>query len=98
MRLLNYRNNYTQVTRILLVTEFLPHLSLIYASLEAVQRKEVVASCLLPFSEIAFDRVTAIMAPGKTESRADVEAWQSACGLHPLGGSKARGRLSARKN
>lgn len=78
--------------------EFQPHLSLIYASLKAVQREEVIASCVLPFSEIAFDQVTAIVAPGKTESRADVEAWKSACGPHPLSGSNAPRRLSARKN
>jgi 2'-5' RNA ligase len=78
--------------------EFRPHLSLIYASLKVVQREEIVASCVLPFSEIAFDHVTAIMAPGKPELRADVEAWQSACGVHPLGGSKARRRLSTKRN
>jgi 2'-5' RNA ligase len=78
--------------------EFRPHLSLIYASLKAVQREEVVASCVLPFSEIAFDQVTAMVAPGKTESLADVEAWKSACGVHPLGGWKARRRLSTKKN
>jgi 2'-5' RNA ligase len=78
--------------------EFQPHLSLIYAPLEAVQREEVAASCVLPFSEIAFDRVTAMVAPGKTESRADVEAWKSACGAHPLSGRNAPRRLSARKN
>jgi 2'-5' RNA ligase len=78
--------------------KFQPHLSLIYARLKADQREEVVASCVLPFSEIAFDRVTAIVAPDKTESRANVEAWKSACGVHPLSGSNAPRRLSARKN
>jgi 2'-5' RNA ligase len=78
--------------------EFQPHLNLIYASLKAVQREEVVASCVLPFSEMAFDRVTAIVLPGKTKSRADVEAWKSACGAHPLSGRNAPRRLSARKN
>jgi 2'-5' RNA ligase len=78
--------------------EFQPHLSLIYAPLEAVQREEVAASCFLPFPEIAFDRVTAMVAPGKTESREDVEAWKSACGAHPLSGPNAPRRLSDRKN
>jgi 2'-5' RNA ligase len=78
--------------------EFQPHLSLIYASLKAVQREEAITSCVLPFSEIALDRVTAMVAPGKTESRADVEAWKSACGAHPLSGRSAPRRLSARKN
>ena len=78
--------------------EFQPHLSLIYAALKADQREEVIASCVLPFSEIAFDRVTAMVAPAKTESRADVEAWKSVCGAHPLSGSNAPRRLSARKN
>jgi hypothetical protein len=74
---------------------FQPHLSL--ARLKADPREEVVASCVLPFSEIAFDRVTAIVAPDKTKSRADVEAWKGACGTHPLSGSNAPRRLSARK-
>ena len=62
-----------------------------------VQREEVVASCVLPFSEMAFDRVTAIVAPDKTKSRADMEAWKDACGAHPLSGRNAPWRLSARK-
>jgi hypothetical protein len=51
--------------------EFQPHLSLTYASLKAVQREGAIAPCAPPFSEIAFDRVAAIVAPDKTKSRAD---------------------------
>jgi 2'-5' RNA ligase len=53
-----------------------PHLSLLYKKVEAAARRDLAASMVVPFSEIAFDRIKAVRCVSPTESRADVEAWR----------------------
>ena len=56
--------------------ELKPHLSLLYNKMEAAARRELAASIVVPFSEIAFDRIKAVHCVSPTQSRADVEAWR----------------------
>jgi hypothetical protein len=56
--------------------ELNPHLSLIYKTMAADTKRDLAASIRLPFSEVRFDSVKAVISPAKIESRADVEAWR----------------------
>jgi Cyclic phosphodiesterase-like protein len=56
--------------------ELKPHLSLLYKKMEAAARRNLAASIVVPFSEIAFDRIKAVRCVSPTQSRADVEAWR----------------------
>jgi len=53
-----------------------PHLSLLYKDLNTETKRQLAASIRLPFDEIVFDRVKAMIAPAEIRSRADVDAWR----------------------
>ncbi len=53
-----------------------PHLSLLYKDLDTETKRELADSISLPFDEIVFDRVKAVVIPAEIRSRADVEAWR----------------------
>jgi 2'-5' RNA ligase len=55
-----------------------PHLSLLYKKMESAARRQLAASIVVPFPEIAFDRIKAMRCVSPTHSRADVEAWRLA--------------------
>ncbi|HEV2841550.1 MAG TPA: 2'-5' RNA ligase family protein [Chthoniobacterales bacterium] len=55
-----------------------PHLSLIYKKMTLSTKIDAVASVRLPFTEVLFDSVKAIVSPAQVESREDVEAWRAA--------------------
>jgi hypothetical protein len=56
--------------------ELNPHLSLIYKTMSPETKAQVAHSLDLPFSEVSFDSVKAVISPAKIKSRADVEAWR----------------------
>ena len=58
--------------------ELNPHLSLIYKKMTRSEKIEVAASVSLPFTEVLFDSVKAVICPAQIESRQDVEAWRVA--------------------
>jgi len=53
-----------------------PHLSLLYKDLDSETKRQLAASIRLPFEEIVFDSVKAVIVPTEIRSRADVEAWR----------------------
>ena len=53
-----------------------PHLSLLYKQMDAAARRDLAASMVVPFSEIAFSSIKAVRCVSPTQSRADVEAWR----------------------
>jgi 2'-5' RNA ligase len=53
-----------------------PHLSLIYKKMSPETKVQIANSLSLPFEEIRFDSVKAVLSPAKIKSRADVEAWR----------------------
>lgn len=53
-----------------------PHLSLLYKELDTETKRQLAASISLPFDEIAFDKVQAVISPAEIRSQADVEAWR----------------------
>ena len=56
--------------------ELNPHLSLIYKTMTDETKRDLAHSIRLPFTEVRFDAVKAVISPAKIESRADVEAWR----------------------
>jgi 2'-5' RNA ligase len=54
-----------------------PHLSLIYKTMARETQRDLAARITLPFSEIAFDAVKAIVSPAEIKTRADIEKWRS---------------------
>jgi len=56
--------------------ELNPHLSLIYKEMDEETRRRLAASITLPFEEVTFDTVKAILSPAEVESRKEVEAWR----------------------
>jgi 2'-5' RNA ligase len=54
-----------------------PHLSLLYKKLAAASRRQLAASISVPLSEVAFDTIKAVRCVAPTQSRADVESWQT---------------------
>ena len=62
-----------------------PHLSLMYKTMPSADKQAIARSLQLPWPEITFDEIKAIMAPDQTTCRADVEAWRvvAACGRAP---------------
>jgi hypothetical protein len=56
--------------------ELNPHLSLIYKKMAPEVKSKVAASVRLPFKEVLFDSVKAIVSPKPVRSREDVEAWR----------------------
>ena len=55
-----------------------PHLSLIYKKMARTAKIGVGASVRLPFTEVLFDLVKAVICPAHIESRRDVESWRVA--------------------
>ena len=56
--------------------ELNPHLSLIYKKMTPDARIEAASSVRVPFTEVLFDSVKAVVCPTPIRSRADVEAWR----------------------
>ena len=54
-----------------------PHLSLLYKNLAAATRRELAALIDVPLSEVTFDAIKAVRCVSPTQSRADVESWQT---------------------
>ena len=57
--------------------ELKPHLSLLYKNLAVASRRQLAASISVPSSEITFDTIKAVRCVSPTESRVDVESWQT---------------------
>jgi len=57
--------------------ELKPHLSLLYKNLAVASRRQLAASISVPSSEITFDTIKAVRCVSHTESRVDVESWQT---------------------
>jgi len=53
-----------------------PHLSLIYKTMPCETKSEIATSLSLPFDEVLFDSVKAVISPAQIKSREDVEAWR----------------------
>lgn len=53
-----------------------PHLSLIYKTMPREAKQEITASIKLPFTEVLFDSIKAVISPAKIKSRENVEAWR----------------------
>jgi Cyclic phosphodiesterase-like protein len=53
-----------------------PHVSLLYKKTDEETKRRLAASVTLPFSEVNFDSVKAVISPAEINSRADVEAWR----------------------
>ena len=53
-----------------------PHLSLIYKKMSPETKMQVANSIRLPFTDVFFDSMKAVISPAKIESHADVEAWR----------------------
>ena len=56
--------------------ELNPHLSLIYKEMDQETKGQLAASITLPFTEVIFDTVKAVLSPVEIQSRKDVEAWR----------------------
>jgi 2'-5' RNA ligase len=53
-----------------------PHLSLIYKDMPAETKRQLAASIALPFAEVTFDKIKAVLSPAEIKSRDEVEAWR----------------------
>jgi 2'-5' RNA ligase len=53
-----------------------PHLSLLYKDIDRETKRELAAAIALPFTEVIFDRVKAVVTPATVSSREDIEAWR----------------------
>jgi 2'-5' RNA ligase len=56
--------------------ELKPHLSLLYKTVPAATRRDLAASIGVPYSDVSFDAVKAVLCASPTQTRADVEAWR----------------------
>jgi 2'-5' RNA ligase len=56
--------------------ELNPHLSLIYKTMSRDQKRDLAASITLPFEEVCFDSMKAVISAANITSREDVEAWR----------------------
>jgi 2'-5' RNA ligase len=56
--------------------ELNPHLSLLYKDMDQETKRGLAASIALPFTEVIFDRVKAVITPATISSPKDVEAWR----------------------
>jgi 2'-5' RNA ligase len=54
--------------------ELNPHLSLVYKRMPPKAKNEIMHSIDLPFTDVEFDSVQAVIIPAKIESRQDIEA------------------------
>ncbi|HVF70781.1 MAG TPA: 2'-5' RNA ligase family protein [Chthoniobacterales bacterium] len=53
-----------------------PHLSLLYKELPVAEKAALAAELSLPFREVTFESVKAVLSPADIRSRREVEAWQ----------------------
>jgi hypothetical protein len=53
-----------------------PHLSLLYKKISIQERRLLMRSIEMPFSQVTFDSLKAVRCISPTQSRADVEAWR----------------------
>jgi hypothetical protein len=53
-----------------------PHISLIYKRLPVRAKKELASTIKLPFREVVFDSVKAVLCISPTKTRAEVESWR----------------------
>jgi 2'-5' RNA ligase len=53
-----------------------PHVSLLYKKMDEETQRRLVASIILPFTEVNFSSVKAVVSPAEIQSREDVEAWR----------------------
>jgi 2'-5' RNA ligase len=56
--------------------ELNPHLSLLYKDMDQETKRGLAASIALPFTDVIFDRVKAVVSRATISSRKDVEAWR----------------------
>jgi len=56
--------------------ELNPHLSLIYKEMDHETKRRLATSITLPFNEVFFASVKAVISPAEIKTREDVEAWR----------------------
>jgi 2'-5' RNA ligase len=56
--------------------ELNPHLSLLYKDMDTATKRALAVSIALPFTDVIFDSVKAVICPATISSREDVEAWR----------------------
>jgi 2'-5' RNA ligase len=56
--------------------ELHPHVSLLYKEMDEETKRGLAASITLPFTEVNFSSVKAVVSPAEIKSREDVEAWR----------------------
>jgi 2'-5' RNA ligase len=56
--------------------ELNPHLSLIYKEMPPGTKMQIANSLCLPFTEVEFDSVKAVVSPAKIETGDDVKSWR----------------------
>ncbi len=54
-----------------------PHVSLLYKEMDEETKRQLAASIILPFSDVSFSSVKAVVSPAEVRSREDVEAWRA---------------------
>jgi 2'-5' RNA ligase len=62
-----------------------PHLSVLYKRMRAEEQSRLATRIVLPFSIARFDTVQAVRCPNPTETRADVESWETIASTRLLG-------------
>jgi hypothetical protein len=55
-----------------------PHLSLIYKTMPRETKERIANSIRLPFDEVTFDAVQAVISPAPIKSHAELEQWKTA--------------------
>jgi len=53
-----------------------PHVSLLYKQMDEETKRDLAASFVLPFTEVNFSSVKAVVSPAEIQAREDVEAWR----------------------
>jgi 2'-5' RNA ligase len=53
-----------------------PHMSLLYKKMDAETKRRLAASIILPFTDVKFSSVKAVLVPAEIKSHEDVEAWR----------------------
>ena len=53
-----------------------PHVSLLYKKIDEKTKRHLAASIVLPFTEVNFSSVKAVVSPAEIQSHEDVEAWR----------------------
>jgi 2'-5' RNA ligase len=53
-----------------------PHVSLLYKKMDEETQRPLAASIVLPFAEVNFSSVKAVLSPAEIQSREDIERWR----------------------